>query len=70
MVNDPNKRIKSEEIKKYPFYIQGKNIFKILNPNLFKDNSKQINKNNNSKNNINDENKNSNNIIINGRIVK
>ena len=67
LVNDPNKRIKIEEIKKHPFYIQGKNIFKILHPNLFKENSKQIIKNNNSKNNINDENKNSNNIIINGR---
>ncbi len=67
LVNDPNKRIKIEEIKKHPFYIQGKNIFKILHPNLFKDNSKQIIKNNNSNNNINDENKNSSNIIINGR---
>ncbi len=67
LVDDPNKRIKIEEIKKYPFYIQGKNIFKIFHPNLFKDNSKQIIKNNNSKNDMNDESKNNSNIIINGR---
>ena len=60
LVSDPNRRIKIEEIKKHPFYIQGKNIFKIIHPNLSKDESKSYNNSN-----YNDENKNNSNIIIN-----
>ena len=54
LVSDPNKRIKIEDIKKHPFYIQGKNIFKIIHPELFIDeNEKFVNEevNNNQKNN-------------------
>ena len=56
LVSDPNKRIKIEDIKKHPFYIQGKNVFKIIHPELFiEDDDKYINEegNNNQKNNNN-----------------
>ena len=37
LVNDPNKRIKISEIQFHPFYIQGKNLFKIKHPEFFQD---------------------------------
>ena len=35
LVNNPEKRITLSEIKKHPFYLKGKEIFKKINPSLF-----------------------------------
>ena len=37
IVNDPDKRIKIQEIKNHPFYLQGKKVFKYQHPELLND---------------------------------
>ena len=48
LVTNPDKRIKINEIKQHPFYLQGKDIFQKMHPDLFISNN-----NNNDVNNVN-----------------
>ena len=62
LVVDPEKRIKIEGIKKHPFYLQGKKIFKELHPdvdieNKFEEKNTNIDRENNLDNNIKEDDK-------------
>ena len=47
IVSDPDKRIKIEDIKKEPFYLLGKNVFKDKHPELFVEDNVNFNINDN-----------------------
>ena len=43
IVNDPDKRIKIQDIKRHPFYLQGMNVFKYKHPELIIDDENKEN---------------------------
>ncbi len=63
LVTDPERRIKINEIKKHPFYLQGKEFFDKLHPEFMNNDKEKKNKNNpadigaNNNNNINNDDK-------------
>ena len=62
IVNDPDKRIKIQEIKNHPFYLQGKKVFKYQHPELLNDDeSENQEKEERNEDRNNDENINNNN---------
>ena len=46
LVTNPDKRIKINEIKQHPFYLQGKDIFQKMHPELFNSNNIDVNNGN------------------------
>ncbi len=62
IVSDPEERIKIEEIKVHPFYLQGKKVFKYKHPELVDDKNEEKKDNERNLNNmINENEKNDNN---------
>ena len=56
IVSDPEERIKIEEIKVHPFYLQGKQVFKYKHPEFVDDKNEEKKDNERNLNNMNNEN--------------